>query len=97
MEDSENTDVLEDDIDIEDVSKEVEDEEADEEDDDAPQIESQAGDRVLDKEVEAAKPPQMIGAQLLKDFNVRALSSRQARKKFAQLLMAVWRTFTRNC
>ncbi|KAG5549652.1 hypothetical protein RHGRI_014829 [Rhododendron griersonianum] len=87
VEDSENTDVLEDATDLEDISKEVEDEEADEEDDDAPQ--SQVGDRVLDKEVESAKPPQMIGVQLLKDFDVRAFTSRQSRKKFAQLLMAI--------
>ncbi|XP_058216303.1 uncharacterized protein LOC131327259 [Rhododendron vialii] len=89
VEDSENADVLEDATDLEDVSKEVEDEEADEEDDDAPQTESQVGDRVLDKEVESAKPPQMIGVQLLKDFDVRAFTSRQSRKKFAQLLMAI--------
>ncbi|KAF7142485.1 hypothetical protein RHSIM_Rhsim05G0169000 [Rhododendron simsii] len=89
VEDSENTDVLEDATDLEDVSKEVEDEEADEEDDDVPQTESQVGDRVLDKEVESAKPPQMIGVQLLKDFNVRAFTSRESRKKFAQLLMAI--------
>ncbi|KAI8556110.1 hypothetical protein RHMOL_Rhmol05G0226600 [Rhododendron molle] len=89
VEDSENTDALEDATDLEDVSKEVEDEEADEDDDDAPQTESQVGDRVLDKEVESAKPPQMIGVQLLKDFDVRAFTSRQSRKKFAQLLMAI--------
>lgn len=81
---------MEDATDLEDISKEVEDEEADEEDDDAPQTESQVGDRVLDKEVESAKPTQMIGVQLLKDFDVRAFTSRQSRKKFAQLLMAVW-------
>lgn len=83
------TDLLEDATDLEDASKEVEDEEGDEDDDDAPQTESQAGDRVMDKEVESAKPPEMIGVKLLEDFDVKALTTRQSRKKFAQLLMAV--------
>jgi len=83
------TDLLEDATDLEDASKEVEDEEGDEDDDDAPQTESQAGDRVMDKEVEAAKPPEMIGVKLLEDFDVKALTTRQSRKKFAQLLMAI--------
>ncbi|GLT66485.1 hypothetical protein SLA2020_388470 [Shorea laevis] len=67
-------DVL-DDVDVEDVAKEVEDDEADEEE--VEQTESQDGDRVKDKEVEAKKPLQMIGVQLLKDSDQTTTSSKR--------------------
>lgn len=71
-----------DDVDgVEDVIKEVEDDEADEEEEEAEQTESQAGDRVKDKEVEAAKPLQMIGVQLLKDSDQTTSTSKKSRRK----------------
>ncbi|KAL6988952.1 hypothetical protein U1Q18_014702 [Sarracenia purpurea var. burkii] len=82
---SDDSDVLVDAIDIEDVSKEVDDEEADEEEDDAEQTENQVGDRVKDKEVEAAKPPPMIGVQLLKDSDMTATTARKSRKRVSRI------------
>lgn len=70
-----------DDVDgVEDVIKEVEDDEADEEEE-VEQTESQAGDRVKDKEIEAAKPLQMIGVQLLKDSDQTTSTSKKSRRK----------------
>ncbi|KAE8009899.1 hypothetical protein FH972_006305 [Carpinus fangiana] len=71
-------DVL-DDVDVEDIAKEVEDDEADEEE--AEQTESQDGDRVKDKEVEAKKPLQMIGVQLLKDSDQTTTSYKKTRRR----------------
>ncbi|OAY77418.1 Pentatricopeptide repeat-containing protein [Ananas comosus] len=61
-------DMLDDDV-VEDVAKEAEEDEADEEEEVVEQTESQVevGDISKDKEVERAKPLQMIGVQLLKD------------------------------
>lgn len=63
-----------------DVAKEVEDDEAeDEEEEEVEQIETQVvGEQVKDKEV-AAKPLQMIGVQLLKDWD-QISSSRKSRR-----------------
>ncbi|KAK3000807.1 hypothetical protein RJ639_022455 [Escallonia herrerae] len=66
---------------VEDVLKEVDDEEADEEEEEVEQSESPVGDRVKDKEVEAAKPLQMIGVQLLKDSDQTNATSRKTRRK----------------
>ncbi|XP_043707409.1 uncharacterized protein LOC122656810 isoform X2 [Telopea speciosissima] len=69
---------------VEDVAKEVEDEEADEEEEEVEQTENQVGDRVKDKEVEAAKPPQMIGVQLLKDSDETTATSSKSKKKVSR-------------
>lgn len=79
-------DVL-DDVDVEDVAKEVEDDEADEEE--AEQTESQDGDRVKDKEVEAKKPLQMIGVQLLKDSDQTTTSSKKTRRRSSRISVEV--------
>lgn len=77
-----------DDVDtVEDVAKEVEDDEADEEEE-IEQTESQEdGDRVKDKEVEAKKPLQMIGVQLLKDSD--EVTSKKRRKKLSRISVEV--------
>ncbi|KAF5948184.1 hypothetical protein HYC85_014141 [Camellia sinensis] len=84
---SEDIDVRDDTTDVEDVVKEVEDEEADEEEEDVEQTEIQVGDRVKDKEVEAAKPLQMIGVQLLKDSDMTASTTRKSKKKLSRISM----------
>lgn len=72
---------------MEDIAKEVEDEEVDEEEEEVQQTENQVGDRVKNKEVEAAKPPQMIGVQLLKDSDeTTATSSKSKKKKFRRVV-----------
>ena len=76
-------DVL-DDADVEDAAKEVEDDETDEEED-VDQTESQDGDRVKDKGVEAKKPLQMIGVQLLKDSDQTTTSSKKSRRRSSQI------------
>lgn len=87
---SEDTDVLEDAADVEDVSEKVDDGEADEEEDDTDQAEGQVGDRVKDKEVEAAKPPPMIGVQLLKDSEGTSKTSRKSKKRASRISVEVW-------
>ncbi|KAK2994969.1 hypothetical protein RJ640_017430 [Escallonia rubra] len=72
---------------VEDVLKEVDDEEADEEEEEVEQSESPVGDRVKDKEVEAAKPLQMIGVQLLKDSDQTNATSRKTRRKVSRISM----------
>lgn len=79
-------DVL-DDADVEDAAKEVEDDETDEEDVD--QTESQDGDRVKDKGVEAKKPLQMIGVQLLKDSDQTTTSSKKSRRRSSRISVEV--------
>ncbi|OAY70647.1 hypothetical protein ACMD2_24475, partial [Ananas comosus] len=66
--DPDTLDMLDDDV-VEDVAKEAEEDEADEEKEVVEQTESQVevGDISKDKEVERAKPLQMIAIQLLKD------------------------------
>uniref|UniRef100_A0A2N9EJE0 SAP domain-containing protein n=1 Tax=Fagus sylvatica TaxID=28930 RepID=A0A2N9EJE0_FAGSY len=83
----ESPDVL-DDGDVEDVSKEVEDDEADEEEE-VEQTESQDGDRAKDKEVEAKKPLQMIGVQLLKDSDQTTTSSKKSRRRASRISVEV--------
>ncbi|GFZ14394.1 plastid transcriptionally active 3 [Actinidia rufa] len=85
LKNSEDTVVFEDATDIEDVSKEVDDDEADEEEEDTEQTESQVEDRVKDKEVEASKPPPMIGVQLLKDSDMTAATSGKSKKKIRRM------------
>ncbi|PSR92797.1 Pentatricopeptide repeat-containing protein [Actinidia chinensis var. chinensis] len=85
LKNSEDTVVFEDATDVEDVSKEVDDDEADEEEEDTEQTESQVEDRVKDKEVEASKPPPMIGVQLLKDSDMTATTSGKSKKKIRRM------------
>lgn len=91
MDKSELPDELDDVDDVEDAAKEVEDEEADEEEEvEVEQTESQDGDRVVkDKEVEAKKPLQMIGAQLFKDSDQTITMSKRSRRKAARATVAV--------
>ncbi|CAI9759260.1 unnamed protein product [Fraxinus pennsylvanica] len=76
---------ISDDADVgDDVANEVEDDEANEEEE-VEQTETQADERVKDKEVEAAKPPQMIGVQLLKDSDQTTGSSRKSRRRVSRV------------
>ncbi|KAK1379250.1 Plastid transcriptionally active [Heracleum sosnowskyi] len=77
----ESHDVLDDADVVEDVAKEVEDDEADEEEEEVEQTETPVGERVKDKEAEAAKPLQMIGVQLLKDSDQTPSTSRKSRRR----------------
>lgn len=85
-EELEPTDVM-DDVDVEDGTKEVEDDEADEEE--VEQTESQDGERVKEKEVEAKKPLQMIGVQLLKDSDQTTTSSKKSRRRASRMSVEV--------
>nr|CAD1830248.1 unnamed protein product [Ananas comosus var. bracteatus] len=81
--DPDTPDMLDDDV-VEDVAKEAEEDEADEKEEVVEQTESQVevGDISKDKEVERAKPLQMIAIQLLKDLeetNTTKKSQRAAR------------------
>ena len=94
---SESVGVLDDDDDVdvdvvEDAAKEVEDDEADADDDEeeeeeveveveVEQTESQDVERVKNKEVEAKKPLQMIGVQLLKDSDQTTATSKKSRRR----------------
>ncbi|KAK7278256.1 hypothetical protein RJT34_23282 [Clitoria ternatea] len=78
-----------DDIDsVEDAAKEVEDDEADEEEEEEAEqaeeevepVENQDVERIKDKEVEAKKPLQMIGVQLLKDSDQPTGTSKKLKK-----------------
>ncbi|CAK9137732.1 unnamed protein product [Ilex paraguariensis] len=82
---SEVHDILNDADVVEDVAKEIEDDEAEEEEEEVEQTESQVDGRVKDKEVDAAKPLQMIGVQLLKDSNQMTTTSRKSRKKVSRI------------
>ncbi|KAM3200383.1 hypothetical protein T459_30391 [Capsicum annuum] len=89
--DLEPTDVVDDTDAINDIAKEAEDdeaqdEEAQDEEEEVEQTESQpeVGDR-KDKEVEAVKPLQMIGVQLLKDSDPTASSSRKSRRRISRV------------
>lgn len=89
----EEYDVLDvsDDTDIgDDAGKEAEDDEVDDDDEDeVEQTEIQVGERVKDKEVEATKPPQMIGVQLLKDSDPSTSSSRKSKRRSSRVSMEV--------
>lgn len=80
-------DILDDADGVDDVAKEGEEDEADEEEEEVEQTETQVGDRAKDKEVEAVKPLQMIGVQLLKDSDQAPTTSRKSRRKISRLSM----------
>ncbi|XP_055834748.1 uncharacterized protein LOC129903256 isoform X2 [Solanum dulcamara] len=88
--DLETTDVVDDTDAVDDIAKEGEDDEAEDEEEEVEQTESQpeVGDR-KDKEVEAAKPLQMIGVQLLKDSDLTASSSRNSRRRLSRVAAVV--------
>lgn len=65
------------------------DEEEEEEEVEVEQTEIQVSDRVKDKEAEAAKPPQMIGVQLLKDSDQSTSSSRKLKRRSPRASMEV--------
>lgn len=88
VKDFEVLDVLEDADGSDDVAKEAEDDEVDEEEE-VEITEIQVGERVKDKEVEAAKPPRMIGVQLLKDSDPTTSSSRRSRRRSSRVSMEV--------
>ncbi|KAF2305310.1 hypothetical protein GH714_003630 [Hevea brasiliensis] len=85
---SELPDVLDDVDAVEDAEKVVEEEEADDEEEvevEVEQTESQDRDRIVkDKEVEAKKPLQMIGVQLLKDSDQTITRSRKSKRRSAR-------------
>ncbi|XP_031503067.1 uncharacterized protein LOC116266113 [Nymphaea colorata] len=81
--DSDSSDILDDLDAAEDGTKEVEDDEVEEEEEEPP--ESQLVDRVKDKEVEAKKPPEMIGVQLLKDSDQTPVATNKAVEKKSQV------------
>lgn len=87
---------------VEDVAKEVEDDEdededdededdEDEEDEEEEEVEQtyrEAGDRVKDRELEASKPLQMMGVELLKDADPTSASSK-SRSEVSQISVEV--------
>ncbi|XP_043816190.1 uncharacterized protein LOC110623007 isoform X2 [Manihot esculenta] len=83
-------DVLDDVDAVEDAEKDVEDEEADDEEEvevevEVEQTENPDGDRIVkDKEVEAKKPLQMIGVQLLKDSDQTLTRSKKSKRRSAR-------------
>lgn len=77
---SEPLDSLDDVDTVEDVAKEIEEEEAEEEEEVEP-TENQDGERVIKKEIEAKKPLQMIGVQLLKDVDQTTTTSKKSRRR----------------
>ncbi|CAA0814500.1 plastid transcriptionally active 3 [Striga hermonthica] len=74
------TDITDDGDMSDDAVKETEDDEVDEQEE-VEQTEIQVGPQVKDKEVEADKPLQMIGVQLLNDSDQRSGSARKSKKK----------------
>lgn len=77
-----------DDVDIvEDGAKEIEEEEVEEEE--VEQTENQGGERVIKKEVEAKKPLQMIGVQLLKDVDQTTTTSKKSRRRSSRASLEV--------
>lgn len=93
---SESTDV-QDYIDVvEDDAKEAEDDEADDDDQEVEQaeeevepVENQDAERIKEKEVEAKKPLQMIGVQLLKDSDQPSASSKKSRRRTTRNMVEV--------
>ncbi|KAF5192040.1 plastid transcriptionally active [Thalictrum thalictroides] len=81
---SETSDELDDaDVDVDavdDVTKEGDDDEEEE----VEQTETQVGDRVKEKEVEAVKSLQMIGVQLLRDSEQTASTTRKSRRRVSR-------------
>ena len=87
---------ISDDIDgVEDAAKEVEDDEVDADEEEVEQAEEEVEpaenqvDRVKDKEVEAKKPLQMIGVQLLKDSDEPRSSSKKMKKSSSRKMVEV--------
>lgn len=96
MDESELSDVLDDDVtDVEYVAKDEEaDEEADEEEEvEQAEPESQDVDRVKEKLVEAKKPLQMIGVQLLKDSDQTTTTSKRSMKRSSRMVEVLTVTF----
>ncbi|XP_042467472.1 uncharacterized protein LOC122050643 [Zingiber officinale] len=85
LSDSEILDVVDDIDPLEDGTKEAEEDEVDEEEV-VEQTENQEGDITKEKEVERAKPPQMIGVQLLKDSGETS-SAKKSRRRVARASM----------
>lgn len=79
------TDVLDDATEVDDLQKGSDDEEADEEEEDVEPTEIPVGERVKDKEVEAAKPPPMIGVQLLKDSDETPTPARKSKRRSSRI------------
>ena len=84
---SEVPEVLDDVDAIEDAAKEVEDDEADDDEEEAEQAEeevepaeNQDVNRIKEKEVEAKRPLQMIGVQLLKDIDQPTATSKKFKR-----------------
>lgn len=89
MDESELSDVLDDDV--TDVEYAAKDEEADEEEEvEQTEPESQDVDRVKEKLVEAKKPLQMIGVQLLKDSDQTTTTSKRSMKRSSRMV-EVWK------
>lgn len=78
----------------EDASKDIEDDDGEEEEE-VEQTESQEVevevDRIKDKEVEAKKPLQMIGVQLLKDSDQTTTRSKKSRRRSSRVSVEVRR------
>lgn len=85
---SEPLDSLDDVDTVEDVAKEIEEEEAEEEEEVEP-TENQDGERVIKKEIEAKKPLQMIGVQLLKDVDQTTTTSKKSRRRSSRASLEV--------
>lgn len=73
---------------VEDAAKDIEEEEGEEEEE-VEQTESQEADRIKDKEVEAKKPLQMIGVQLLKDSDQTTTRSKKSRRRSSRVSVEV--------
>ncbi|KAH6838101.1 plastid transcriptionally active 3 [Perilla frutescens var. hirtella] len=86
--DDEVLDVLDDaDSDVGDEVAKDDEVDEEEEEEEVEQTEIQVSDRVKDKEAEAAKPPQMIGVQLLKDSDQSTSSSRKLKRRSSRASM----------
>ncbi|XP_038990837.1 uncharacterized protein LOC120113856 [Hibiscus syriacus] len=75
---------------VEDAAKDIEEDEGEgegegEEEEEVEQTESQEVDRIKDKEVEAKKPLQMIGVQLLKDSDQITTRSKKSRRRSSRV------------
>ncbi|KAJ0967378.1 hypothetical protein J5N97_024295 [Dioscorea zingiberensis] len=88
VENSDPSDMLDDADEGEDASKETEDDDVDEEEEEVEQqgeeveqTENQTVDRIKEKEAQRLRPLQMIGVQLLKDFDPTTTSSRKSRRR----------------
>lgn len=71
---------------VDDDEEEEDEEEEVEEPDVVEQTESQDAERVKEKQVQAKKPLQMIGVQLLKDSNLTTTSSKKSRRRASRFV-----------